>query len=408
MKPDRSAPRLLLLLGQSPFDPTSGAAQSTRLIAEILAAQGFQVRSLATTACEGDLPSDHAFVLKELNLPTRPEPASFLSIESENVRHTLLPVDATWKHDWEHRVGAAYEQEYARILNEWSPDFVLTYGGDGTDLVRRRRARESGAKVIFALHNLAYRKQPLGEVDAFLAPTNFLADSYRGHFGVTIKVLPPPLDAKRVVAPTSEASTIVFINPEPAKGAILMAQLADRLGRLRSDIPLLIVGGRAPAETLTVIGRDLGLTLSRHSNLYQIPPTGRVSEIWGTARLVLMPSVVKEAAGRCALEAMLNGVIPLVSNQAGLAEVVGEAGIKLPPPPELTGRAKPVPDSIVDAWWNAMIRLFDHTEERTTLSNAARVHAARYTTDAVGGAYNEWLRSLAAGEHETARLPAKE
>ncbi|MEZ5562499.1 MAG: hypothetical protein R3F27_06035 [Gammaproteobacteria bacterium] len=54
-----TAPRLLLLLGQSPFDPTSGAAQSMRQIAELLATQGFAVRALATTGCEGDTDQEH-------------------------------------------------------------------------------------------------------------------------------------------------------------------------------------------------------------------------------------------------------------------------------------------------------------------------------------------------------------
>lgn len=392
---DGSGRRLLLLLGQSPFDPTSGAAQSTRLVAEVLATRGFAVRALATTGCEGDLPAGHAEVLTELGLHSAASPdGATIRCEADGIRHTLVPVEPAWKHDWERRVGAIYTAAYRELLTDWRPDFILTYGGDPTDVARRSEARQSGAKVVFALHNLAYRKRPPAEVDAFLAPTEFLARAYRGALARPVAVLPPPLDAKRILAPAPEAAAVCFINPEPAKGAILVAQLAERLGRLRPDIPLLVVGGRAPAEALTVIGRDLGLTLSQYPNLLQVPPTGRVSEVWGAARLVLMPSVVREAAGRCALEAMLNGVVPLVSDHAGLAEVVGSAGVRLPVPPELTGRARAVPAKVVDAWWEAMIRYFDDPAERAARSAACRAHAQTFTFPAVGPAYQQWFESL--------------
>ena len=386
------APRLLLLLGQSPFDPTSGAAQSTRLIAEVLAQHGFDVRALATTGCEGELPADHAAVLAEMDLAVTAGPAgSFIRFEHAGVRHALVPVEPRHKHAWERHVGAAYATEYARLLADWRPDLVLTFGGDATDAERRRQAQHSGARVVFALHNLHYRKHPPAAVDAFLAPTHFLTNAYGRHLGAPVDVLPPPLDPGQVLAPVAEAKAVCFINPEPAKGALLVAQLADRLGRNRPDIPLLVVGGRVPASALVIAGRDLGLDLTRYPNLLQIPPTGRVSEIWGATRVVLMPSVVREAAGRCALEAMLNGAVPLVSDQGGLAEIVGDAGIRLPPPPDLTGRPQPVPGPIVEAWWKALIDCFDDQAQFACLSAAGRVVASRHTVAAVGPAYAAWF-----------------
>ena len=66
-----TAPRLLLLLGQSPFDPTSGAAQSMRQTAELLADAGWSVRCLATSGCEGPVDADHATMLLRRRAGTR-------------------------------------------------------------------------------------------------------------------------------------------------------------------------------------------------------------------------------------------------------------------------------------------------------------------------------------------------
>lgn len=392
------APRLLLLLGQSPFDPTSGAAQSTRLIAEALAREGFGVQALATTACEGDLPGGHAAALAELEpglaIDEAPGIARFVRAGVSYALHSVAP---RWKHEWERHIGPAYNAAYQRLLHEWRPDVVLTYGGDPTDLVRRRQARQAGASVVFALHNLAYRKHRQSEVDAFLAPTRFLADAYAGKLPSPVSVLPVPLDPQRVLGDAPEPSAVCFINPEPAKGSLLVAQLADRLGRFRPEITLLIVGGRLPAEALTVAARDLGLNLTRYPNLVQIPPTGRVSEIWNASKVLLMPSVVKEAAGRCALEAMLNGVVPLVSDHGGLPEMVRDAGLRLPPPPELTGRARPVPEEIVDRWWLALTSCYDRTTDFALRSATCRQLASAHTLENIAPLYASWFRQQLTG-----------
>lgn len=382
---------VLLLLGQSPFDPTSGAAQSTRLIAELLAQAGFSVNALATTACEGPIDSDAA-----LREAVGPE-ADALAFVRNGVSYQLIRVDPAWKHSWERRVGADYERAFQAALRQGRPDIVLTYGGDPTDEARRRAARASGAKVVFALHNLAYQAKPPREVDAFLAPTQYLANEYASRLDAPLVVLPPPLDPARVLAAAFDPKLIVFVNPEPAKGAILVAQLARRLGLERPEQPLLVVGGRAPAEALLRVGRDLGFDLGRFPNILALPPTPDVAAIWGETRLLLMPSVVREAAGRCALEAMLNGAVPLVSDQAGLAEIAGDAGIRLPPPPETRKRAQPVPPRVVDAWWAAIVRLLDDPAEWARVSAACRVRAGAFRPEALAPRYAEVFSGLLAG-----------
>lgn len=389
-----AAPRLLLLLGQSPFDPTSGAAQSTRIIAEILARTGFDVRSLATTACEGDPPGGHDLVLADSPISFLPgNNATVLRLHSRGIDHSLVVVDATWRHEWVRHVGPRFDAAYADILQTWQPDIVLTYGGDRADLARRKLARAAGAKVVFALHNLAYRKQPPAEVNHILVPTQYLANAYRGVLETAITVLPPPLDPERVLATQREPQAVGFINPEPPKGATIAAQLADRLGRERPEVPLLVIGGRVPPEALAVAGRDINLDLTKYPNLLECPATARVKDVWAALRVVLMPSVVREAAGRCALEAMLNGVVPLVSNQGGLAEIVGDAGVRLPAPPPLEGRARRVPQSLVDVWWRALVNAFDDYPTGPRAA-ACRIHAERFTVDALSPAYDQWFRSL--------------
>lgn len=386
------SPKLLLLLGQSPFDPTSGAAQSTRLIAEVLAKTGFSVRALATSACEGEPPEGNGLPPSALVSLTGGQ----YEFERNGVRHQILAVPQERKHAWESLVGSRYDQTFREILERWKPDITLTFGGDATDARRRALARQSGSRVVFALHNLAYRKRPPSEVDLFLCPTEYLKSEYANALSAPIAVLPPPLPFDESPQTASDQSVVVFVNPEPAKGALLVAKLAERLGRLRPSQPLLVVGGRAPAETIIAIGADFSCDLTRYPNIFALPPTHDVNAIWRETRVLLMPSAVREAAGRCAIEAMRFGAVCLAANHGGLPEMVGDAGILLPPPPVANGKAVPPSEALVDQWWTVLCQLLDNPATWQARSQQSLAHAERFAFHQIATPYQNVFTDLLA------------
>lgn len=394
-----NSPRLLLLLGQSPFDPTSGAAQSMRQMAELLAGQGMSVRALATTACEGDSVQSHAKQIAAGGWRVR-RVRSFhrrqryvLEVTAGALHHELIEVNPRRKHFWEKDVGAVYAAHLDRVMADFKPTLALTFGGDPTDLARRAALRAAGVRVVFALHNLAYLHTRPTECDAYLAPSRFLAERYERVWGMPVAALPPPLAPDTVLAATREPVFITCFNPEPAKGLWLMARLAERLGQERPDIPLLIVEGRGHAADLIAAGQAAGVDLTRYPNLMFTPPMARVAELWASCRVLLMPSVVEEAAGRVAMEAMLNGVVPVVSERGGLPEIVRQAGIVLPLATDYTlASHTPLPMETVASWFDAVIRLVDNDADYERCSQAARAAAAAYLPDQLGPRYAKWFR----------------
>ncbi|MDP3289239.1 MAG: glycosyltransferase, partial [Methyloversatilis sp.] len=378
-----TAPRLLLLLGQSPFDPTSGAAQSMRQIAELLALAGWSVHSLATSGCEGAVTTDHAALIEAhgatvLRTQTPGEaPCALLETRHAGVTHHIVLTDPARRHYWEQDVGAAYQAQLDRLIDDFRPQLVLTYGGDPGDARRRRQLQQAGARVVFALHNLAYVGVRPTACDAFLAPTRFLSQRYASAWGEAPAVLPAPL-MPDVVAPTHDPVFVTFINPEPAKGLALLVQLAERLGVERPDIPLLVVEGRAPAAQLVAAGQAAGFDLIRHASLMFAPAGARVADIWAHTRVLIAPSVVEEAAGRAALEAMANGAVALVSDRGALPETVSDARCVLPA-------------DDVGAWFDALVRLVDDPPLFAGMSQAARSQAARHLPDALRVRYAGWF-----------------
>jgi glycosyltransferase involved in cell wall biosynthesis len=395
-----TAPRLLLLLGQSPFDPTSGAAQSMRQMAELLAARGWAVRGLATSGCEGEAGADHADLLAQAGYAVT-RSASFVSpsttvlqLWSQGLAHEIIVTDARRKHHWEQDVGPVYQAHLDRMRRQFRPQVVLTFGDDPGDIARRETLCRDGARVIFALHNLAYLARRPRHCHAYLAPSRFLAERYRAAWGDAVTVLPPPLMTHGVVADTHDPVFVTFFNPEPAKGLWLLARLAERLGRERPDIPLLVVEGRAPASHVLAAGKAAGVDLSRYANLMFASATPRVADLWAHCRILLAPSVVEEAAGRVVVEAMANGAVPLVSDRGALPEIVAGGGQVLCLPKSYTPRSSaPLNPTVADPWFDAVTRLVDDDEAYERCSRAARITAESYMPARLAPSYDACFRT---------------
>lgn len=351
--------RFLFAIGQSPFDPTSGAAQATLHLGLILARAGHQVSILATSGTEG---------VGGANLPE----GRFIR---DGIQFCILQVPASQKHSWHLLVGDQYEREFGRMLGAEQVDWLITFGDEEPDRCRRSLAQECGVRVLFALHNEFYRARKPECVDRFLAPSHFLAARYRDAWGAhcEISVVPTPLLPERVVAKNREPIFAVFVNPHPSKGLYFLIRLADELGRQRPDLPLQIVGGRSTASFLTAAAGRLGVDLGQYENLYFAESYPDVRHLWQTARVLLMPSVWQEPAGRLPVEAALNGVVPLVSNRGGLPEQL-EGGVTPLPLPEWMrpeSVALPSPDEVAP-WLAILKRCFDEEDFYQATSGRVR------------------------------------
>ncbi len=173
-----------------------------------------------------------------------------------------------------------------------------------------------------------------------------------------------------------------------------MAQLAARLATSHPEQAILVVGGRLPGDAITQVAHDVGIDLSPCQNLFALPPTPDIGEIFAETKLLLMPSVVREAAGRVALEAMINGSVALVSDQAGLAEIGGEAALRLPPPPASPNQAIKVPKTIIDSWYEAICALLDDESTWQARSSKSIEHASRFTLKRIASQYRTIFHAI--------------
>ncbi|MDB5313202.1 MAG: hypothetical protein JWO38_7404 [Gemmataceae bacterium] len=396
-------PRVLFASYHCYHDPASGAAVCTRDLFAALAARGWLCGAFTGPVLDdpaappvGELLRDRPGVR---TTPGTAGPVGF-TIHTDTGPGgfpvtVFAPAPAAPARSPTAAEAGAFLGVLDQVLGRFRPDVVLTYGGDPASAGVLGRARRAGARVGFWLHNLAYTSADLFRgYDAVVVPSEFSRTHHRAALGLEAVALPPVIDTGRVaVDRPGDGTDLTFVNPEPAKGVVWFARLAEVLGRDRPDVPLLVVEGRGRTDWLGRCGVDLsGVTSFRR--LANTPDPRRFYRL---ARVVLVPSVGPESFGRVAAEAMLNGIPVVASDRGALPEVVGAGGVCLPLPAGDTPDARSVPPAgELTPWVDAVLRLWDDPVAYATGSAAARAGAARWHPDAVVPRWEAFLTGLAA------------
>lgn len=210
-------------------------------------------------------------------------------------------------------------------------------------------------------------------VDIFLPVSEATAlDNRLAAYGVPYRVIPNFLPPPEAV----DASTQSYLNQLPEGGFIMFAGalgaykgidvLIQAYAGLDQKLPLVLIGYETAESPLQTRSLPAGVHVLRDW------PHAAVMEAWRRSTLAVIPSLVKETFGMVALEAMSMGSPVIASNLGGLPEVVvdGVTGLMVEP-----GR--------VEELRTAMSRLITHAQLRARLASAAKLHAERFSADAV-------------------------
>jgi glycosyltransferase involved in cell wall biosynthesis len=378
--------KILLSLPESPFDPTNGAARSMRTIAELMAAAGHKVRCVATTATER--PGFTNGPIYGETVGEWESERTMIGGDSRDVGYRLLNVKGAATLKWrtesrELRVDGLFDYQ----LFNFKPDLLLCYGGHPTDIARFHRAKRAGCKIVFGLRNYGYQRRGfLDFADGVLTSSRFLTNWYRDRFGIESTSLPLPIWPEDVIAQNREPKYFTAINPTREKGQMILATVFKFLGEERSDIPLQLVttGSQTWPEPLwTTV----------------IPWQAQPKEIYRQTKVLLVPSVWEEPAGRVIAEAMLNGIPPIITDRGGMVEVANGGAFVLPLAKHITPQtSQPVPLSVAQPWIDLIVKLHD-AGDQTSLLWTRTAHAAQiYQPENLTPRYVDYFERILAGK----------
>jgi glycosyltransferase involved in cell wall biosynthesis len=202
------------------------------------------------------------------------------------------------------------------------PDAVLVLTGDQT-VPMVVAALDTGLPLGVYIHNVEFREfggvlLPDPDIQ-YLANSAFTARRLKSLFGLDAEVLVPLVQPERYRLHSSREK-ILFINPTVLKGVEVFFGVAERLPELSFRV--------AESWNLNAPWRDYCRSRAKElKNIEWSAPTRDPETLYGSARLLLMPSVWEESFGRSALEAQLSGIPVIASRRGGLPESVGGGGV---------------------------------------------------------------------------------
>jgi glycosyltransferase involved in cell wall biosynthesis len=413
-------PRLLFVSFACYLDDANGAAVASRAMMEALARRGFGVEVLCgpllELKSEIDLPSSLIAKGLPVNLgrgdsrgaaayEAPPCMPAHLFVNVNGVPITILTGST--------RPRAPRDDDQLNFLSlfevAWvmlKPEVIVSFGGGPLTREILKRAKARGAATVFPLHNLRYNDiATFADVDTVLVASHFAAERYRSRLGLHCTVLPNVIDFARARTLDRRPKYVVFVNPTVEKGVGVFARIADELGRLRPDIPFLVVEGKGTEADVAACGLDL----RAHGNVFFHEHTSDPRRFWRVARICLLPSVIDENQPLVAIEAMLNGVPVIGSNRGGIPETLGSAGSVAPVPDRLSPLARSLPTAEeVSPWVEAILELWDSPEVYERASGRALLEACRWAPETVEPLYEHFFKIVESGrdfsQPEDARL----
>jgi len=378
-------------------DAASGAACATRDLLESLAARGRACGVLCGPDLDSTRTAPIGHILFKEGSGFRTDRVSPHGLPVR-LHHVILagvpvtvfdPVDRPTAPEPTPAEESAFLQVLREVQGQFDADILLTYGGHRLARGVMAEGRRLGMKVVFWLHNLAYRDPGFfNAADAVLVPSEFARNYYR-RLGVDCVAIPGPVHAARVHCDREERQYVTFVNPVPAKGVRLAAGVIRELAERRPDIPILVVAGRGDVDGLARSGVDLG----RVETVHRMPNTPDPRDFLRRTRVLLMPSLEEETFGRVAAEAILNGIPVVASDRGALPDTVGEAGIVVPVPERLVHDHRAVPTAAdVRPWADAVIRAWDEGQGLAP-AELAEV-CARWSGELVVVRFGGWFDNL--------------
>jgi glycosyltransferase involved in cell wall biosynthesis len=245
------------------------------------------------------------------------------------------------------------------VAAEEKPDLIVVLSGKMMPLVEA--SKRTRLPILVQLHDVAfaYQEGDIGDLSGLpcVANSHFTAKKYRDAYGIASTVIYPFI-APANYRTQSTKENVTFINPHPRKGLDVALQIA----KLCPDIPFAFIEGwtLSPEQR-----RDLMQKLSGVPNVALLPSQKNMRKIYGKCKILLAPSLAEETYGRVVTEAQASGIPAIASKRGGLPESVGPGGILLDP------------EGPIEAWIDAVRKLWNDPSYYGELSAAARRHAER-------------------------------
>ena len=362
------------------FDPVSGAAMSVRTQLEGLAARGHEVHSVTAACFDSPDHQDEGNMLTSVGFD---EADGCWQRVSNGVTHTAQLAGASGLADLKYDQLAHSARSSLDVLEAFSPDVLVSYGGTTAELAVRAHMSRQHTPIAFYLANPNYLDRScFDHVDLVLCDTAATSARYRETLALESEVI------GKFIKPIKEIDGetpryVTFINPSFEKGVTLFYRIAEMMLSHQPDVLFQVVESRRKLET---IQKSTGVPFGALANIRIAGPQRDMARVYSRTKVLLIPSLWHESGPRIALEAMSLGIPIVSSDHIGVKDAVDGAGTLISVPQKLreTNRLIP-PPRVAVPWVAAIERLMTDDDALQEARHAAEANWQRFlANDNVG------------------------
>ncbi len=260
--------------------------------------------------------------------------------------------------------------KFCALINAFRPDVVMGSGADMLSMVCFDEARRRGIPTVYTLLDGTPRRFNFPNIDVVITDSNAISNLYASQqklnavvTGSFLPITSPLITAKAKEEAAAaaaekgetykepERNRITMINPAVEKGVGVFARLAQ------------VAPKEAKKCKFTVYETYEGQFKQHISHIHQkgntnpafseedlskievLSPKVSSAEVLATTKVLVVPSLNFEGIVNIAREAIASGIPVLATNQTGLAESIGEAGILVEMPSYCISDHKCAPDA---------------------------------------------------------------
>lgn len=252
-----------------------------------------------------------------------------------------------WRGIKVHQLSRISYDLIVKFFKKHKPDVVITQSYDAPDIVTA--AKSLGIKTVLGTHfwrnicevqddHVNMLTRPLSTVtirkdlhkvfdnaDELYVNSQYMQKAVKRYVGKNIdRIITPILDKDRVISEESDRKYVTIINPDIGKGGRLFVEIAKSM----PDTEFMCVGF---GNEILPDNISINSEIRSISNIVAQDKTDNMSEIYGQAKILLIPSLVDETFSMVALEAMANGVPVIASNYGNLPFLLSSNGIVIDP-----------------------------------------------------------------------------
>lgn len=385
------------------LDTSSGAAIRCRLMLSKLQERGIEVKIL--TASVADDPKGFKETYDQLKGVMLQQLAEAKAAETDKEKAArLVPNDYVKFHinnmeycmvltdnlDTDKITAEEQNRIYSHfigMLEGFQPDVVMGYSGDLFSVSLRREAQARGFQVVYALCNGSHLSYSFSDCDMVFTTSKATQKLYKDKANINVETVGNFIEPSMALAKPEDRNPyyVTLINPIPAKGIAIFIKLilayyarhpdskqqflivksrgnfASIMHNLHDANGALLLGGTSEAgnneaaRELEILQALPMIDLAEH--------TRNIAEVYALTKVLVAPSLWHESWGRVATEATLNGIPVLATDNGGLPEAMGGAGVGglvLPIPKSCEKDFYCLPtDEEIAPWVDALERLLE-------------------------------------------------